>query len=69
MNSDSKQILIKKPKIEGMSEKEFKELGETFDTMEDKLLGEHRFENMIKKVSKIEQKLGIYKLEQFTPHV
>jgi len=34
---------------------------------EHKLFGEHGFENMITKISEIEQSLGIYKLSKFTP--
>jgi hemerythrin-like domain-containing protein len=58
------------PKVRSLiSEQAFKKLSETFEDMEHKLFGEHGFETVVNKVAAIEKKLGIYKLEQFTPKI
>jgi hemerythrin-like domain-containing protein len=51
-----------------ISEKEFKELGETFEKTEHKLF-EGGFQAIVNKVEEIEKSLGIYQLEQFTPKI
>ena len=50
-----------------VSEKEYAELGEKFETREDELFGEGGFEKKVAAVAALEQKLGIYDLAQFTP--
>ena len=42
-----------------MTDKEFEELGELFETFEDQLFGEHGFEHMLTKIKSIEKDLGI----------
>jgi hemerythrin-like domain-containing protein len=50
-----------------ISEREFLELGEKFETLEYDLFGEDGFEAMVKRVESIEKELDIYNLGQFTP--
>ncbi len=50
-----------------VSRNEYDALGEDFEKKEHELFGEEGFENMVDKVAKIEKKLGIYDLAQFTP--
>lgn len=58
------------PKVRSLiSEKEFKELGETFENLEHKLFGEDGFQAVVAQVADIEKELGIYQLEQFTPNL
>jgi hemerythrin-like domain-containing protein len=52
-----------------VSAHEFDSLGEDFEKKEDELFGDDGFEKMVDKVAKIEKKLGIYDLAQFTPKV
>lgn len=47
--------------------KEFAELGEQFEDKEHQLFGKEGFEGVVVQVGKLEQALGIYDLEQFTP--
>ncbi len=46
---------------------EYDALGEDFEDKEHDLFGEDGFESMVDRVAKIEMKLGIYDLAQFTP--
>ncbi len=46
---------------------EFGALGEDFEKKEHQLFGEDGFEKMVDKVASIENQLGIYDLNQFTP--
>lgn len=50
-----------------ISEAEFDALGKKFDDIEHKLFGQHGFSVILKKVENIEKRLGIYRLDQFTP--
>jgi hemerythrin-like domain-containing protein len=50
-----------------LSQKQFQELGDTFEKLEHEFFGEDGFESVVKKVADIEKELGIYILEQFTP--
>ena len=47
--------------------KEFSELGEQFEDKEHQLFGKEGFEGVVVQVGKLEQTLGIYDLDQFTP--
>ena len=49
------------------SAEDFAALGETFDKEEKKKFGSGGFEKMLAQVADLEQKLGIYNLQQFTP--
>lgn len=51
-----------------VDEKAFERLGEAFEELEHQLFGEEGFFAIVKQVEKIEKDLGIYRLEQFTPH-
>lgn len=51
-----------------MSEAEFKALSQKFEESEHVLFGKHGFTKILEKVVKIEQDLGIYDLNQFTPY-
>lgn len=58
------------PKVRSLiSEKEFNKISDYFEESEHQLFGKDGFENVLRKVEKIEKKLGIYKLEQFTPKI
>jgi len=45
----------------------YDELGDLFEDRERQLFGENGFERMVAQVQGIEQQLGIYRLEEFTP--
>lgn len=47
--------------------KEFRELGERFEDKEHELFGKDGFEGIVTQVASIEQSLGLYDLNQFTP--
>jgi hemerythrin-like domain-containing protein len=47
--------------------KEFEALGEQFEDKEHELFGKEGFEGIVAQVGKLEQTLGIYDLDQFTP--
>ena len=47
--------------------KEFEALGEQFEDKEHALFGKEGFEGIVAQVAKLEQTLGIYDLDQFTP--
>jgi len=51
-----------------VSKHEFDSMGEDFEKREHQLFGEGGFEKFTEKVSSIEQQLGIYDLNQFTPN-
>lgn len=56
------------PKLHTLiSQKEYENLNKILESNEQKKFGEGGFEKMVKKVTKLEQELGIYNLEQFTP--
>lgn len=50
-----------------LSEQELDKLGEMFEKTEHELFGEQGFEGIVAQVKIIEQALGIYELDQFTP--
>jgi hemerythrin-like domain-containing protein len=50
-----------------VSPKEFEALGEQFEDKEHELFGKEGFEGIVDQVAKLEQSLGIYDLNQFTP--
>lgn len=50
-----------------MSEKEFDELSEKFEALENEAFGPNGFSTILKKVENIEKELNIYQLDQFTP--
>lgn len=50
-----------------VSPKEFKNLGELFEEIEEKRFGKNGFQRIVQFISRIEQTLGIYDLSQFTP--
>jgi hemerythrin-like domain-containing protein len=50
-------------------EKEYKELGELFESREHQLFGKKGFESQVERVGEIERSLGIYDLSQFTPKI
>ncbi len=52
-----------------VSRHEYDSLGEEFEKNERNIFGRDGFETMVKKVADIEETLGIYDLEQFTPKV
>lgn len=67
---EAREDTILFPQVRSLiNEKEFKELGEKFEDLEEKLFGKNGFQNIVKKVENIEKDLGIYKLEQFTPRI
>ncbi|MDM7917165.1 MAG: hemerythrin domain-containing protein, partial [Candidatus Eisenbacteria bacterium] len=45
----------------------YRQLGEEFEEREHRLFGEDGFERTVERIASIEQQLGIYALEQFTP--
>lgn len=56
------------PQIRSLiSAQEFAQLSATFEAMEHKLFGSDGFEDAVQQVAAIEEALGIYALEQFTP--
>jgi hemerythrin-like domain-containing protein len=54
---------------EMMSEKEYDELGDTFEAKETEMFGESGFEKMVGRVASLEARLGIYDLARFTPRL
>jgi hemerythrin-like domain-containing protein len=50
-----------------VSPKEFDSLGESFEDKEVELFGEDGFEKMVGEVTRLEKKLGLYDLAEFTP--
>jgi hemerythrin-like domain-containing protein len=50
-----------------VSAHEYDALGEAFEAEEHRKLGEGGFEGMVEKVGRVEKRLGIYDLAQFTP--
>jgi hemerythrin-like domain-containing protein len=50
-----------------VSANEYDSLGEDFEKKENELFGQDGFEKMVDKIARIEKKLGIYDLAQFTP--
>jgi hemerythrin-like domain-containing protein len=50
-----------------VSPAEYDAMGEQFEQIEHKQLGEEGFEHAVERVAEIEKKLGIYDLAQFTP--
>ena len=47
--------------------KEYDELGETFEGIEEKRFGEGGYEKMVEKVAGIERSVGLGDLDRFTP--
>lgn len=54
---------------EVVSRHEYDSLGEDFEKKEHEKFGEGGFDKMVDKVAEIEKQIGIYDLNQFTPHV
>lgn len=52
-----------------LSKEEFEQLGEMFEETEHTLFGKEGFEGLVAQVKVIEQALGIYELDQFTPKI
>jgi len=52
-----------------ISRNEYDALGEDFERIEHRQLGEEGFERAVERVAEIERQLGIYELAQFTPAV
>jgi hemerythrin-like domain-containing protein len=50
-----------------VGEKEYERLGERFEEREHEILGQDGFENAVKQVAALENKIGIGDLSQFTP--
>jgi hemerythrin-like domain-containing protein len=50
-----------------VSRSEYDAMGEQFEQIEEKQLGEEGFERAVERVAEIEKRLGIYELAQFTP--
>lgn len=50
-----------------LSKEEYNRLGEVFEDKEHEMFGDEGFEKMVKIVAEIEQNLGIYNLNEFTP--
>ena len=48
------------------SDSEYDKLGDQFEDIEHKQIGEHGFEDMVGRIAEAEKKLGIYDLSQFT---
>jgi hemerythrin-like domain-containing protein len=56
------------PALHGIvSRSEYDAMGEQFEEIEHKQLGDEGFERAVERVAEIEKKLGIYDLAQFTP--
>ena len=51
-----------------VSPHEYDALGEDFEKREDEVFGEDGFSAMVDRVAQLEKKVGIYELNQFTPH-
>jgi hemerythrin-like domain-containing protein len=57
------------PKLSSLvSSNEYDAMAEEFEKKERQLFGEDGFEKVVARVAQIEQQLGIYDLNQFTPH-
>lgn len=52
-----------------VSAKEFAALGERFEDTEHQLFGKAGFDGIVLQVAQLEEKLGIYDLNKFTPSV
>jgi hemerythrin-like domain-containing protein len=50
-----------------VSPAEYDDLGEEFEKKEQALFGKEGFESVVREVAKLEEKLGLYDLSQFTP--
>jgi hemerythrin-like domain-containing protein len=50
-------------------EEEYERLGEQFEEREHELFGANGFEEIVKQTAELEQQVGIYDLDQFTPRV
>jgi hemerythrin-like domain-containing protein len=50
-----------------LGEKAYRELGEQFEDEEKKKLGNQGFEHAVAQVAKLEERFGLYDLDQFTP--
>lgn len=50
-----------------VSEETFMQLGEKFEEIEEQKFGANGFQSIVQQVAQIEQALGIYSLDQFTP--
>ena len=56
------------PRVRSLiNNQEFMQLSKVGENLEEKMFGKNGFRNIIRKVENIEQNLGIYALEQFTP--
>lgn len=51
------------------TESDLKKMADLFETYERERLGQEGFEGVVKQVTALEKKLGIYELEQFTPSI
>jgi len=49
-----------------ISDSEYDKLGDQFEDIEHKQIGEHGFEDILGRIGEVEKKLGIYDLAQFT---
>lgn len=57
------------PKIHDLvTAQEFRALGKKFEDREEELFGKNGFEKIVSQVAALEKELGIYQLDQFTPH-
>lgn len=52
-----------------VSRHEYDSLGEEFEKSEHEKFGEDGFATIVDKVARIEKRLGIYELSQFTPNI
>jgi hemerythrin-like domain-containing protein len=52
-----------------VSKDEYERLGEAFESLETKVLGEKGYERIVGEVAQIERTLGIYELASFTPRL
>lgn len=50
-----------------MAQDDYDKMGDKFEDKEKELFGQNGFENIVERVSQIEQHLGIYDIKQFTP--
>lgn len=50
-----------------ITQKEYDDLGDTFEDKENKLFGNNGFNRIVEEVAEIEKELGIYNLAKFTP--
>jgi hemerythrin-like domain-containing protein len=49
--------------------KAYQELGEKFEQLEQDKFGEQGFHKVVGQVAELEESLGIFDLDQFTPHL